>query len=297
MYKKSILLLFISCILYGKIYAQDLMDLLKEEAPGKEYTYATFKTTRVINGHSIENPSKGVLLFIISHRFGKLNDGAYELFGLDKSSIRFGLEYGIGDRLALGIGRSTYNKNFDGFIKYKICRQHTGKKNMPFSISWLSDINVNSLKWQYPERKNYFSSRLSYVNQLLIARKFSPGFSLQLSPTFVHNNLVALHNDQNDIYSVGIGGRIKLTKRISMNAEYYYLLPGKTADTYKNSFSLGFDIETGGHVFQLLCTNSQGMFNKAFITETSEEWLNGGIHFGFNISRVFTVKKPKSFSK
>jgi hypothetical protein len=296
MQKKNIFIsLFFILIFLSSSFCQDMMDLFKDSAQTANYTYATFKTTRIVNGQSIENPSKGVLLFMISHRFGQLNQGAYEFFGLDQSSIRLGLEYGIGDRLAIGAGRSSYDKNFDGFLKYKIIRQQTGKRMVPLSISWYSSVSLISLKWQYPERDNYFSSRLSYVNQLLIARKFSNSISLQLTPSMVHINLVPTSKDQNDIYSIGFGGRLKLTKRLSVNAEYFYVLPGTVADAHKNSFSIGFDIETGGHVFQLHCTNSTGMFDRAFITETTGDWLKGGIHFGFNISRVFTVARPKSF--
>jgi hypothetical protein len=266
-----------------------LFDLFNDSNNVTNYTYASFKTTRIVNGHSIENPSKGVLVFIISHHFGKLNDGAYEMFGLDRSTIRFGLEYGLSERLCLGAGRSTYQKNVDGFMKYKILRQSTGKNTMPVSLSYFSSISVNGLKWQYPERPNYFTSRLSYTHQLLLARKFSNSFSLQVMPTLVHRNLVQTIKEENDVFAVGIGGRLKLTKRMSINGEYFYVLPGYVADHYYNSLSFGLDIETGGHVFQLHFTNSQGMFEKAFITETNADWLDGGIHFGFNITRVFTI--------
>lgn len=275
--------------------AQDLLDLLGEDEPTTEFTYATFKTTRIINGHSVENPADGVLLFMISHRFGKLNSGAYDFFGLDQATIRLGLEYGIGERLSVGIGRSSYQKAYDGFVKYKILRQSSGDKTMPLTMTWFSSMDLFSLKWQDTERKNYFSSRMSFVHQLLLARKFNNKFSLQLSPTFIHKNLVLTGADDNDIYAMGIGGRLKLTQRVSVNAEYFYLMPGSVADNFINPLSIGFDIETGGHVFQLHFTNTQPMFERGFITETRGKWTNSDIYFGFNLSRVFTIKKPAEF--
>lgn len=271
----------------------DLMNLLGDNKPATEYAWATFKTTRVVLNQSIQAPAKGDLIFIISHHFGRLNQGAYDLFGLDQATIRFGLEYGITDRLTLGVGRSTYKKLYDGFVKFKLLQQSSGARNMPVSVSYFGSIGINSLKWDNPDRKNYFSSRLSYVHQLLIARKFSSSFSMQLTPTVVHRNLVPLADDQNTVFAMGAGGRFKLTQRMSINAEYFYLLPGKTADNYDNSLSVGFDIETGGHVFQLFFTNSVPINENGFITETQGDWLKGDIFFGFNITRTFTLGKKK----
>ncbi len=272
----------------------DPMNMLGDEEPGTEYVSSTFKTTRVVSGHSIENPANGVLLFLISHHFGKVNSGAYDFFGLDQATIRLGLEYGINDFLSVGIGRSTYQKTFDGFLKAKLLRQSKGVRNMPVSVTAFTAMDLFSLKWQDPERENIFSSRLSYVHQLMIARKFNENLSLQLTPTFVHKNLVENAND-NDTYAMGLGGRYKLTKRTSLNMEYFHVLSDNLPEYSVNPLSIGFDIETGGHVFQLHFTNSQPMFDRALITETQGKWKNGDIYFGFNISRVFTIKKPKGF--
>ncbi len=277
------------------VSAQDLFDLLGEDEPITEYTAATFKTTRIVSGHSVENPAEGVLLFMIQHRFGKLNSGPYDLFGLDQSTIRFGFEYGINDRISIGTGRSSYQKTYDAFIKVKLLRQQTGAKTIPVSLSWMSGTDLFSLKWQDTSRTNYFSSRFSYVHQLLIARKFSDGLSLQFSPVFIHRNLVAKTSDDNDTWALGMGGRLKLTKRLSLNAEYYYVLPGSVAEGFVNPLNIGFDIETGGHVFQIHITNTQPMFERGFITETTGKWTEGDIYFGFNISRVFTLRKPAAF--
>ena len=291
---------FLLCILFLLVagipdtVAQDLMDLLESETEEEiNYTTATFKSTRILNGHSIERMQEGQLDFRISHRFGTINSGAYEFFGLDEANIHLGLEYGIKDWIMIGLGRGTYQKTVDGFLKFSILRQSAGKKNIPVSVSWLSTVGVNSLKWTDPERINYFSSRLSYVHQLLIGRKFNDRISLQLTPGMIHRNLVETEIDPNDLYSIGIGGRFKITQRLSLNSEYFYVIRPKNRPldfNYYNSFSVGFDIETGGHVFQLHITNSVAMIEKGFIGETTGDWLNGDIHFGFNISRVFSLK-------
>ena len=275
----------------------DLMSLLeKEMAPPKDltvYTTATFKTTRLINGHSVENVGKGVLDAKISHRFGNLNEGGYQLFGLDKATMRMGLDYGITRYLMVGFGRSTYQKTYDAFFKLKILRQSKGKRKMPITLSYIPTIALRTLKYEDPTLKNYYTSRLFYTHQLIIGRKFSEGTSLQLMPTFIHQNLVSLASEPNDMFTIGIGGRQKLTKRVSLNIEYYYQLPGYKLNGTSNSLSVGFDIETGGHVFQLHFTNSQGMNECTFISDTKGKWEKGDILFGFNISRVFTIGKNR----
>jgi Membrane bound beta barrel domain (DUF5777) len=295
----TIRLFILLCCVPAVMRAQDkpnLLDMLEQEdakKPTTNYATATFKTTRLINAHSIEQLKGGVLDVKISHRFGTLNSGAYELFGLDNASIRIGADYGITDWLMVGLGRSSFEKQYDGFMKVKLLRQSTGARSMPITLSGFAGIYYNSLKWADPTRTNYTSSRLNYVFQLLIARKFSEGFSLQLSPTLTHYNIVPLSTDPNDLFSVGIGARQKLTKRISLNVEYYYQIPGYKMEGSVNAFSAGFDIETGGHVFQLIFTNSTGIAENQYITKTNGEWQKGDIHFGFNIARVFTLRKPK----
>ena len=275
--------------LLGQLEKEVMADKKKEIS----YTTASFKTTRLINGHTIENVGKGVLDVKISHRFGKINQGVYELFGLDNATMRMGIDYGITRTLMAGIGRSTFEKTLDAFLKLKLLSQSTGRKNIPVTISYVPAMTLKTVKYENSTRKNYYTSRLAYSHQLLIGRKFSEGFSLQLMPTMVHHNLVTYTTEPNDLYSLGIGGRKKLTKRLSLNAEYYYQLPDYKLTGTNNSLSVGFDIETGGHVFQLHFTNSKGMNEKAFITQTTGEWKKGDIFFGFNISRVFTVGKNR----
>lgn len=293
---KTALLIFFSLFIFHSLSAQedelDLISLLLDETEEEtEYATASFKTNKVINLHSLESPAAGVLDFKISHRFNSIKNGFYDIFGLDGATIRLGGDYGITDKLTVGLGRSTYEKTYDGYLKWKIVRQSKGKKNFPITIAALSAMSVNTLRWQQPDRENYFSSRLSYTHQLILGRKFSEGFTLQLSPTLVHRNLVRYDYESNDVLALGISGRIKLSKRVALTAEYVYVLPDQLAPEYTNSLSIGFDIETGGHVFQLHFTNSSPMIEKGFITETTGDWLNGDIHFGFNVSRVFTLKK------
>lgn len=271
----------------------DLMDIFGEEEPTTEYAYASFKTTRICIGQSIENPPNGNLVFVVSHHFGAINQGFYEFFGLDQATTRIGFEYGVNDWIAIGIGRSTLNKTFDGFVKLKLLRQSSGLRNMPLSVSYFGSTAISTLKWQDPDRKNYFTSRMSYAHQILIARKFNKSITLQLMPTLIHRNFVETEADENDVFSIGIGGRAKISNRVSINAEYYYLLPGQTADDYYNAFTIGVDIETGGHIFQLFATNGRGAIEQYYIPQTSGSWLNGDIHIGFNITRAFTVKKPR----
>lgn len=288
--------IFLFLLIPFEIFAQDdLMNLLDQNTQQEtNYTTATFKSTRILNGHSIERMVPGQLDFRISHRFGTINSGAYNFFGLDQSNIHLSLEYGIFKWLMIGAGRGSYEKTFDGFLKFSILRQSSGARVMPVSVSVLGSAALNSLKWPEPSRTNYFSSRLAYVAQVLIARKINEGLSVQVSPSYIHRNLVATELDPNDLFAVGAGARLKLSKRISFNGEYYYLLNPKTymSQQVYNSLSLGFDIETGGHVFQLFFTNSLGMIEKAFIGETTGTWKDGDIRFGFNISRVFTLRKP-----
>ena len=278
-----------------ELSAQDLDSMLRalEASPGPVYTLSTFKSTRVILGQSVEAPVKGDLTFIISHRFGNIKGGLYDFFGLDQAHNRLGFEYGIGDIAGLSIGRNSFEKTYDGAVKFRILRQQTGLKNIPLSLTWYSGIFINTVKWSDPERENLFSSRLSYVNQVLMARKFGKKLSLQLSPSHIHRNLVTYEGDQNDVFALGFGGKYNFARKVSINAEYFWLMPGQTADDFENSFTLGFDFETGGHVFQLHVSNSQGTTEKDFIAGTTGRWLEGDLYLGFNIYRVFPLSEKR----
>lgn len=275
----------------------DLMAMLDEDAaatPAKpDYVVATFKATRVVNGHSVENMGRGVMDFRITHRFGNVNQGIGDLFGLDQAFTRIGFDYGIADWLMVGIGRSSFLKEYDGFAKVKLLRQRTDR-GMPVSVSYAGGISIRTDEVAMPEGQEfYLSNRVAYSNQLLVARKFGDRLSLQVMPTHIHYNLVPQRDDPNDLLAIGIGGRIKLNRRFTLNAEWYYRLNADEFEGTRNPLSIGVDIETGGHVFQLHFTNSTGTTERAFVGQTTGNWADGDIRFGFNISRVFTIVRPK----
>ncbi|MGB0390955.1 MAG: DUF5777 family beta-barrel protein, partial [Salibacteraceae bacterium] len=285
-------ILVFGCVVIGVLSANaqddmDLLDDLGEDSTEVVYATASYKATRIINSISLENTAEGVLDMRISHRFGTMNSGVDEFFGLDNAVTRIGFDYGVTPWLMVGIGRSTYEKAFDGFFKAKLWRQSTGAKNMPVSIQFFSSMMINTLKASSPA-EDLFSSRVSYTFQMPIGRKFNKGTTVQIMPTLVHRNFVETKEEKNDVFALGIGGRKKLSRRAALTYEFYYVPDGQLAPEYVNySFSVGVDIETGGHVFQLFLTNSQGMNEKQFITQNTGEWSDGDIRIGFNISRVF----------
>lgn len=273
-------------------FAQDdLLSLVEaKDENKKEYISNAFKSTRVINGHSMEFVGKGVMDVRILHRFGPVNSGFNNLFGLDQANMRFGFDYGLAKSLTIGFGRSNVGKEWDGFIKFRpVWQSKGGRWASPVSVVLITGVTVSSIPWADPTRKNYFTSRMAFYNEVIIGRKFSDKFSLQLSPTFVHRNLVPLSTEPNNVYALGMGTRFKLSKRIAFVVDYHYVIQGLDKTIYKNPLSLGFDIETGGHVFQLHFSNATGMNEKAFITGSTSSWGKGEIRFGFNLSRVFTI--------
>jgi hypothetical protein len=287
---KSISIIILLLFVITPLTAQDwLTETTNEEDGNKEYVTSTFKATRLLNGQSIENPAKKELIFIVSHRFGKIDQGIYDLFGMDNATIRLGLEYGITDRLAIGAGRSSYEKTFDGFIKYNFLKQHTGIKPIPFSMTLYTNIMANSLRTIDTLDILKFKHRLSYSNQLLIASKINRFLSMQIFAVHLHTNLTEQASDDNDMLVFGLGGRILLTRRISFNTEYFYLVNKPQGDFNPRLLSIGFDLETGGHVFQLFLSNTQPHFEKAMFAENTSYWLRGDIYFGFNISRTFSL--------
>lgn len=280
-------LIFISNLTFSQ---DDLLGILEDESKKVEdnqYVSATFKGTRILNGHSIEGRKAKELEFIISHRFGRVNQGFYELFGLDQSNIRFALEYGINDNLTAGFGRSSYEKTYDSYLKYKLVKQKVKENSFPFAISLFGSVAIKTLK-DYPENdKRTFAESLAYTTQVLIARKVSSKFSYQITPTYIHRNTVKIEEDPHDIFALGFGSRIKLSNRVSLNGEYYYSFNKSVSIDSQNSLAFGVDIETGGHVFQLILSNAITMIEKGFIAENTGEFFKGDIHFGFNISRTF----------
>jgi len=295
----------LSFLIVNFSHAQDENDSLLNELNDnntslkKENIIATFKATRIIDGSSVENLGVGVLDFRIDHRFGDINQGVHNTFGLDDATTKLALDYGITKWLMVGVGHSALNNEDDGFFKAKIFKQK--KNGTPITLSYAGYLSIQTTPVpSLPSGDTWkFSNRLYYTNQLLIARKFNDWLSLQLMPTIVHYNIVDSSKFSNNTIAIGIGGRVKVSKRIAITSEYYcrvtnanLLYNGQT--TY-NALSIGIDIETGGHVFQLMFTNSQGLSERSFIGQTTDSWSKGDIHFGFNISRVFTVVKPKEF--
>jgi hypothetical protein len=270
------------------------MAIIDDKPAAKSFTYATFKGTRLINMHTLETTGRRALDFRISHRFGTLNSGAYQAFGVDlAANIRLGLEYSYDGRLQLGIGRTSFQKIADGFLKYRLIRQTTDNKN-PISVTWLSCAFYSFEKKQIAGLNYYGNAldRLSYAHQLIIGRKFNESISFQIAPTVVHFNLVEKLGDKNDIYAICALGRVKLTKRFALTAEYGYRINkyyNSTNQTYYDTFAIGCDIETGGHVFQLHFVNSIGLVENQFIPYTNTNWKTAGIRLGFNISRVFAL--------
>ena len=261
----------------------DLFNMLEDDKP--IYVSYLFKGTKIVNAQSVELPAKGVLQFNIQHRFGTLNSGLYNLYGLDFSQVRLSFDYGIKDWLSMSIGRSSSLKIVDANSKIRLRQQV--KDGFPLTLVVNSAIYLDQWTYANSQKEDFiFSNQISFTNQILIAKKITRNLTLQLSPTIVHYNLVEIQHEANDKYSIGIGGRQKLTQRISLNSEYFYQLNDKKNN---NVLSLGFDIETGGHVFQLHLSNSAAMIDPEFITRANGEWLKGDVYFGFNISRVFTI--------
>lgn len=248
--------------------------------------YKTRVATRLVNTHSTEQLGKGELDFRILHRFGSFDGGWNTMFGLDQAQMRIAFDYGILPWLSAGVGRSSFQKEYDGFLKMRLLKQRNGT-GAPITVSYAAGMVLNTLKWQQPARENFFSSRLFYTHQLLISRYFGRVLMLQASPGLVHQNLAAAAGDANDILSIGMGGRVVLSPKFTVVADYQYIPAGQTAAVMHKPLTIGLDINTGGHVFQLHCSNSAGMNEKAFITQTGSPFSAGSLRFGFNLSRVF----------
>lgn len=281
-----------------KLIAQetDLLQLLGEDKPKKEYVKYAFKSPRVINGHSMEFLAPGTMDFRILHRFGLFSNGFDNLFGLDQASMRMSFDFGLRRNLMFGVGRSTFKKELDGYIKYAPLMQSTGEGSFPVTVALVAGVTMQTMPWADPTIKNYFSSRLAYYFQTVIGRKFSDGISLQLTPTMVHHNLVPLQTQPNDMYALGFGGRAKVSNRMALTWDYFYVINGLEKGVTYHPLSVGVDIETGGHVFQLHVSNAAGMNERAFISETTNSWSKGEVRLGFNLSRVFQIRKNKKLT-
>lgn len=286
---------FLALCLFSALTASaqdDLLNELEDSPEGRDYTFATFKGQRLVNGQTIETIPGGDLQFIFAHRFGPLNSGIYEFFGLDQAFVRIGLEYGISDRLGVGLGRNSVDKTVDTYLRYKVLRQSTGDQAIPVSVTAFGGaaVRLSPRNSDLPESLSV-NERLAYTAQVLVARKLSPAVSLQVMPTLVHKNTVDQSIEINSNALIGMGGRVKVTKSMAVTAEYYHRLNEHSASPFHNPLGFGIDIETGGHVFQLVFTNARGLTERAFLTETIGDFFDGDIHFGFNVTRMFSFRR------
>jgi hypothetical protein len=269
------------------IWAQedDLLSEIEAQAvPEKTFEFPAFKAMKIANLQSTKVAEGGDLYMYVSHRFGSLQDGFSTFYGLDNANTKIQMLYGIVDGFQVSLSRESLRKTFAGSAKIKIKGQ---SRRFPLAVSAYSTVNYNSVisKVQYPNIDPV--DRLSYVTQLLITRRFSDKLSFELAPTYGRQNIVFETGQDHDIFALGFGGRYKLNKRISLNADYIYNFNRVENSIYKDPLTIGIDIETGGHVFQLLFTNAQSTNEPSFISNGEGDWLEGNIFFGFNIVRVF----------
>jgi hypothetical protein len=292
---KNKLVYFLFLIPFAAAAQDDLMkELEQNEKKEVELIEQTFKGTRLVNGQTVETKGAGELEFIFAHRFGAVNTGAYNLFGLDEAYVRLGLEYGITNRLGAGFGRNSVDKTMDGYLRYKALAQSKGVKNIPVTVTAFANAAIRTSPRKEDATYDITTrDRMSYTGQLLIARKFNSVLSLQLMPTIVHKNTVDKTIENNNTFALGVGGRLKVSRSIALTSEYYYRVNTPANDPYYNSLGFGIDIETGGHVFQLVMTNTRGLTERAFLTETTGDFFKGNIHLGFNVTRTFQVKKRR----
>ncbi|MEL1246178.1 DUF5777 family beta-barrel protein [Flavobacterium sp. DGU11] len=275
----------LAACLFGSMAASAQDDLLTElDSTKTENNYATavFKGLQVVTLQTTKMPAKKEFYFVVSHRFGTVKGGISEFFGFDMATTKIGGIYGITDWLSVSASRHTMLKVYETGLKYRVARQ---SDTFPVDVVGYNTVDMNSLLREEDYPKLQFSDRLSYISQVIVSRKFSDRLSFELVPSFIHKNLYdpAIENDNQ--FSIGSGGRVKLTKRLSLNLEYVYNFD--KPDFYKNPLSVGLDVETGGHIFQLLFTNSQSMTESGYITRASGDWAKGDFFFGFNLYRVF----------
>ena len=279
-------LLFVVLLLPTIYNAQnDLLDEIDTDTTWSDYTSATFKGLKIVNFESTKLVNKKEFNFIVSHRFGSLENGFDNFFGLDEAVTRLNFVYGISDGLNIGFSRSSLQKIYEFSLKYRLLRQE--KNGFPFTLVGFNELLINTALDKDNLPLLEFKHRLSYVAQVLISRKINTNLSLELAPTFFHDNYVFIDEQDNSQFALGMGGRYKLGKRWSLNMDYGWHLNRANNSPFKNPFSIGVDLETGGHVFQMHFTNAQGMNTNTFLGQGSGNWGDGDIYFGFNLSRRF----------
>ena len=296
-------------------FAQNrLSDALDKEVSTKEnnkkhFAYATFKGTHLINARTIETIKKHELDFRVSHRFGDLGGefgGIKRFYGLDNSTdIKISFDYGISDRLTFGIGRAKgatdIRELYEASLKFKMIRQGDDEGwpiTMTAFVNTVASGMSSNVKPNTPDHFEKFSDRLSFAGEVFIASKISDGFSLMVIPAYIHTNYV-IANDVNDVYAIGVAGRLKITKRMGLVADYFKVFRDqKSIDKFKangltfyNPLGVGLEFETGGHVFDLTFTNCTSILENQFIPYTTTTWKMGQFRWGFNLSRIFSLKK------
>jgi len=279
------LLLFLFCYPVLTYSQNDLLEDIDSESRDTSYVIAAFKGLKVVNFESTKLVYKNEFTLVVSHRFGSIENGFDTFFGLDNAVTRLNFIYGITDDFNIGVSRSSFLKVYDVTVKYRLKRQE--KNGFPFTIVGFNALLINTAldKQNLPFLE--FKHRLGYTAQFLISRKINTDFSLELAPTFFHDNYVAIDEQKNSQYALGFGGRYKLGKRWSINADYGWHLNRANNSPYKNPLSIGFDLETGGHVFQMHFSNAQAMNSNGFLGQAEGNWSDGNIYFGFNLSRTF----------
>ena len=281
---KYLLLTFI-CFPFFIFSQDDLLDEIDTDSTGTQYETAAFKGLKVVNFESTKLVADKEFTFIVSHRFGSIENGIDTFFGLDQAVTRLNFVYGISEGINIGVSRSSFLKIYDISTKYRLLRQV--KNGFPFTIVGYNSILINTALEKDDLPLLEFKHRLGYTVQFLISRKVNTDFSLELAPTFFHDNYVVVNEQSNSQFALGFGGRYKLTNRWSINADYGLHLNRASNSPFKNPLSIGFDLETGGHVFQMHFSNSQAMNTNGFLGQGGGDWSDGNIYFGFNLSRTF----------
>ena len=281
-YSLTSLFLLFSVLLFSQ---EDLLSEIDTDNQTPVYASAVFKGLKVINFESTKLVAKGGFNFIVSHRFGTVKNGFDNLFGLDEAVTHLNFVYGISDYFNISASRSSNQKIYEVATKFRLARQQEGK--MPFTMVGYTSVLANTALDTDNLPKLRFEHRLSYVGQLLISRKLTKELSLLVAPTFFHDNYVIDNSQDNSQYAVALGGRYKLGSRWSVNMEYGMHLNRSTTSLYNNPFSIGVDLETGGHIFQLHFTNSQSMNTNGVFGTSTGDWAEGDVYFGFNLARSF----------
>lgn len=281
---KPVLIIFF-CLPFLLFSQDDLLDEIDSDPGGTDHAIAVFKGLKIANFESTKLVAHKEFTLIVAHRFGSIENGIDSFFGLDDAVTRLNFVYGVTENINIGVSRSSFQKIYEASVKYRLMRQQ--EQGFPFTIVGFNAILVNTALDEANLPKLEFKHRLGYTAQLLISRKVDTNFSVELAPTFFHDNYVSIDTQDNSQYALGIGGRYKLGNRWSLNADYGWHLNRSDDSPFKNPLSIGVDLETGGHVFQMHFTNAQPMNTNGFLGQGTGDWSDGTIYFGFNLSRTF----------